>query len=102
MAHRLPASVPYAQAALVEPLSVAIHATRRAIRNGALAPAASVAVFGAGAVGLLVGAMAKLAGASRVVITDINAGRVDFAIREGFATHGSVFPRFSSNQILLC
>ena len=47
-------------------------------------------VLGAGAVGLLVGAMAKLGGATRIIISDINKGRVDFAIKEGFATEGFV------------
>lgn len=45
-------------------------------------------VIGAGAVGLLVAAMAKLSGASRIIITDINQGRVDFAVKESFATQG--------------
>ncbi len=49
-------------------------------------------VLGAGAVGLLVAAMAKLSGASTIVISDINAGRVSFATKEGFATHGYVIP----------
>lgn len=42
-------------------------------------------MFGAGAVGLLVAAMAKVKGASEVVIADIDQGRVDFAVRNGFA-----------------
>lgn len=85
---RLPPHVSYATASLIEPLSVAIHATRRTMRNGSLSPGSTVLVIGAGAVGLLVAAMAKLSGATRVIITDINQGRVDFAIKEGFATHG--------------
>lgn len=90
--HRLPPTVSYATAALIEPLSVAIHATRRTLRNGSLSPGSTVLVIGAGAVGLLVGAMAKLSGASRVIITDINQGRVDFAIKEGFGTQGFELP----------
>ncbi|KAL7268904.1 hypothetical protein RUND412_008458 [Rhizina undulata] len=90
--HKLPGNVSYSQAALLEPLSVAIHSTRRTLKNGSLRPGGTVVVLGAGAVGLLVGAMAKLGGASRVVISDINKGRVDFAVKEGFATHGYVVP----------
>lgn len=87
-AHRLPPNVSYATASLIEPLSVAIHSTRRTLRNGSLSPGSTVLVIGAGAVGLLVAAMAKLSGASRVIIMDINQGRVDFAVKEGFATQG--------------
>jgi L-iditol 2-dehydrogenase len=71
-------------AALLEPLSVAIHAARRAsIEQGDTA-----IVFGAGTVGLLVAAMAKLSGATTVVIADIDTGRVNYALRNGFATKG--------------
>jgi L-iditol 2-dehydrogenase len=77
-------------AALLEPLSVAIHATRRAsIEQGD-----TVIVFGAGTVGLLVAAMAKMSGATTVLITDIDAGRVNYALQNGFATKGyTVKPR---------
>ncbi|KAK8258509.1 sorbitol dehydrogenase-like protein [Phyllosticta capitalensis] len=78
--HKLPDSLSLELGALLEPLGVAIHATRRA----QLAPLSTVLVFGAGAVGLLVAAMAKISGAT-VVIADIDAGRVDFAVQNGFA-----------------
>lgn len=67
--------------AILEPLGVAIHATRRA----ALSPKSTVLVFGAGAVGLLCAGMAKIGGATEVVIADIDQGRVDFAVQNGFA-----------------
>lgn len=67
--------------ALLEPLGVAIQASKRA----QLAPGATVLVFGAGAVGLLVAAMAKISGASTVVIADIDEGRVNFAVENKFA-----------------
>lgn len=99
--YRLPETVSYATASLIEPLSVAIHATRRTLRNGSLQPGATILVVGAGAVGLLVGAMAKLSGASRIIITDINQGRVDFAIKEGFATEGfGIIPDFRTGLLL--
>ncbi|KAK7553389.1 chaperonin 10-like protein [Phyllosticta citricarpa] len=78
--HKLPDNLSLELGALLEPLGVAIHATRRA----QLAPLSKVLVFGAGAVGLLVAAMAKISGAT-VVIADIDAGRVDFAVQNGFA-----------------
>lgn len=73
---------------MLEPLSVAIHSTRRAsIEQGD-----TVIVFGAGTVGLLVAAMAKLSGATTVMIADINAGRVKYALDNKFATRGYIVP----------
>ncbi|KAI5843577.1 chaperonin 10-like protein [Tricharina praecox] len=91
--HRIPDEVSFTQAALLEPLGVALHCTRRTIKNGSLVPGASVLVIGAGAVGMLIAAAAGLAGASTVVITDINAGRVEFARQHGWCTHSHVSQR---------
>lgn len=74
--------------AILEPLGVAIHATRRA----QLPPNAKTLVFGAGAVGLLVAAMARISGAAQVIIADIDKGRVDFAVQHGFAHSGYLVP----------
>lgn len=49
-------------------------------------------VFGAGAVGLLCAAMAKISGSTTVVIADIDAGRVNFAVENGFAHRGFTVP----------
>lgn len=88
MLYRLPDSVSLDLGALLEPLSVAIHASRRS----QLARGSSVLVFGAGAVGLLCAAMSKISGAGTVTIADIQAERVDFAIQNGFAHSGFVVP----------
>ncbi|KAG0641800.1 chaperonin 10-like protein [Tuber brumale] len=85
--HKLPDNVSFTAAALLEPLSVAIHATRRVRKLATLGPSSSVLILGAGAVGLLVSAMCKLSGASKIVISDINIGRTSFAVENGFATH---------------
>jgi L-iditol 2-dehydrogenase len=83
--HKIPPSLPLEMGALLEPLSVAIHASRRA----SLAPGATVLIFGAGAVGLLVAAVLKAeAGVEKVVIADIDEGRVNFARQNGFADLG--------------
>jgi L-iditol 2-dehydrogenase len=71
---------------MLEPLSVAIHATRR----GGVAPADNVVVFGAGTIGILTAAMALLSGATSVTIADVDAARVEFAVRNRFATNGFV------------
>jgi L-iditol 2-dehydrogenase len=83
-------------AALLEPLSVAIHATRRAsIEQGD-----TVIVFGAGTVGLLTAAMAKVSGATTVVIADIDYGRINYALSNGFAHKGYIVtPQKESSDI---
>ena len=75
-------------AALLEPLSVAIHATRRA----AVEQGDTAIVFGAGTVGLLTAAMAKMSGATTVVIVDVDHGRIQYALSNGFAHKGFVVP----------
>ncbi|KAI4910701.1 hypothetical protein J4E90_006956 [Alternaria incomplexa] len=86
--HKLPEDMSLDLGALLEPLSVAIQASKRA----QLAPGSTVLVFGAGAVGLLVAAMAKISGAGTVVIADIDAGRVQFAVDNKFAHHSYTVP----------
>lgn len=84
--HKLPSHVSLESAALLEPLAVAIHAARRAtIEQGDTA-----IVFGAGTVGMLTAAMAKMSGATTVVIADIDSGRVNYALTHGFAHKGYI------------
>ncbi|KAH7033993.1 xylitol dehydrogenase [Macrophomina phaseolina] len=72
---RLPENVSFEEGALMEPLSVAVHCCKLA----AVSPGASVLVFGAGPIGLLVCAVARAFGASTVGVADIVASRLDFA-----------------------
>jgi L-iditol 2-dehydrogenase len=66
-------------AALLEPLSVAIYATRKAdLRTGD-----AVLVSGAGPIGLLVAQVAVASGATRVTVSDISAVRLEVALRLG-------------------
>lgn len=81
--------------AILEPLGVAIHGSRRA----ALKPSAKVLIFGAGAVGLLCAAMAKVNGASHVIIADIQSDRVDFAVQNKFADAKIVVPMKRPQEI---
>ncbi|KAF2674319.1 GroES-like protein [Microthyrium microscopicum] len=84
--HKIPAHVSLEAAAMLEPLAVAIHATRRA----SIEPGDTAIVFGAGTVGLLTAAMAQISGASNVLIADLDAGRVAYALNNRFATKGFV------------
>lgn len=66
-AYRLPENVSTRAGALCEPLSVAIHATRRAdVELGD-----SVLVSGAGPIGMLVGEAVRAAGAGSVLVSDV-------------------------------
>ncbi|XDG08086.1 hypothetical protein ABKA04_007701 [Annulohypoxylon sp. FPYF3050] len=79
--HKLPDSLTLEHGAIVEPLSVAMHARDRSgIKQGS-----TVLVLGAGAVGLLCAAVCKVAGAKTVIIADILEDRVKFAVENGFA-----------------
>ncbi|BCS27735.1 NAD(P)-dependent alcohol dehydrogenase [Aspergillus puulaauensis] len=88
--HKLPEPLSFDDGALLEPLSVCIHATKRA----RMEKGQTSLVFGAGAVGLLSAAVAKIEYGSRVVIADIDSGRVGFAVSEGFADVGfTIMPK---------
>ncbi|KAL2065521.1 hypothetical protein VTL71DRAFT_3191 [Oculimacula yallundae] len=87
--HKIPDHVSFDAAALLEPLSVAIHSLNRA----APAPGSTALVIGAGTVGLLVAAMARQSGCTFVTIMDVDEGRVNYAVNKGFATHGYVVPK---------
>ena len=86
--HKLPDHVSFDVGAILEPLGVAIQASRRA----QVVHESSTLVFGAGAVGLLCAAMAKVAGSSHVVIADIQQERVKFATQHGFAHEAFTVP----------
>jgi L-iditol 2-dehydrogenase len=86
--HKLSDGLTLDLGALMEPLSVAMHAADRA----ALPAGATVLVLGAGAVGLLTAAVTKASDAAHVVIADIQKDRVDFALANGFADAGIVVP----------
>lgn len=79
--NRIPDNVSLTHAALAEPLSVLLHASRRA----ALQPSQHILVLGVGAIGLLACLVARARGASRIVAIDINPQRLAFAKDEGFA-----------------
>ncbi|CZT16670.1 probable sorbitol dehydrogenase [Ramularia collo-cygni] len=79
--YKLPDEMNLDVGALLEPLGVALHAYRRSL----MPENATVVVFGAGAVGLLCAAVAKLKGAGKIIIADIDAGRLEFAVQNGFA-----------------
>jgi (R,R)-butanediol dehydrogenase/meso-butanediol dehydrogenase/diacetyl reductase len=79
MCVRLPASLPLDHAALAETLAVGVHALRR----GRLTPGETVAVVGAGAVGLCALQAALHGGARRVVVVEPDPARRRLALTLG-------------------
>lgn len=77
--HRLPEDLDDLQSLLIEPLSAPVHAVAL---SGDLR-GATVAILGAGTIGLLVLAAARHAGARRIVVTDMLADKRDRAARLG-------------------
>jgi 2-desacetyl-2-hydroxyethyl bacteriochlorophyllide A dehydrogenase len=81
-AFRLPDNISYEEGALVEPLSVAMHAVKKSgIRLGNTS-----AVFGAGAIGLLVSMLSRQTSGVGCIICDINSYRLDKALQLGAQT----------------
>lgn len=72
---RLPASLPLVEAALIEPLAVAVHA----VRASNLKVGDMTAVLGAGPVGILTAQVARLAGARRVFVSERSPRRLAVA-----------------------
>ncbi len=82
IAYRLPDNMPFAHAAMIEAVSVAVHAV-------SLTPIAledTVVVVGAGMIGLLTLQAVRLAGAGKIIVLDIDDARLELARKLG-ATH---------------
>jgi (R,R)-butanediol dehydrogenase/meso-butanediol dehydrogenase/diacetyl reductase len=78
----VPDSVTLKQAAVIEPLAVAVHAVR--VSN--LKVGDVTAVLGAGPVGILTAQVARLAGARRVFVSELSPKRLEIARDLGFET----------------
>jgi len=80
--YKLPDSLPYDQAAMVEPVSIAVHAVQRT----KIVPGSTAVVIGSGMIGLLVIQTLRWAGAKNIVAVDLADNRLELARRLG-ATH---------------
>ena len=76
---RLPDSVPFDVGAVIDPASIALHVARR----GNIQPGDTVAITGAGAVGLLAADAALICGAARVIVVG-RGYRLELARNHGF------------------
>jgi len=77
--HRLPAEIPFAEAAMLEAVSVALHA----VRVSQAAGGETALVIGAGMIGLLTLQAARVVGCGRVLAADVDATRLKLAKQMG-------------------
>ena len=73
--YRLPDGLSFPHAAMVEPVSIAIHAVQRV----KVAPTDTAVVVGSGMIGLFVVQALRWAGAKRIIAIDLEAKRLDLA-----------------------
>ena len=78
----LPDGLSFDEGAVIDPASIALHVANR----GLVAPGDTVAITGAGAIGLLGGDAALIRGAARVILIERNPGRLAKAAAMGFET----------------
>ncbi|CAH0047326.1 unnamed protein product [Clonostachys solani] len=93
LVYRLPDSLSYLEGAMVEPLSVAIHSVRKA----RLQAGQTVLITGAGAIGLLCASVARISGALRIAMVDVDGTRLEFAKAQGLADATMLIP-FGGNE----
>lgn len=77
--YRLPDSFEFSEAAMLEAVSVALHA----VQVSEAQPGDAALVIGAGMIGLLILQAARAAGCGRVLIADVDASRLDLARQLG-------------------
>lgn len=90
---KLPDDVTLEEGALMEPLSVGVHACKRAN----IGIDSTVLILGAGPIGLVSLLVAKAMGASKIVITDLVQERLDVAKKLG-ANDTLLIPRQNYNE----
>jgi L-iditol 2-dehydrogenase len=79
IAYVLPGNLSFAEAALLEAVSVALHA----VSLVSISPNSSALVVGAGTIGLLAQQALRVAGCSRVFVTDLDSTRLSLSEKLG-------------------
>ncbi len=90
----IPAGMSFNQAALAEPLAIGLHSVRLA----SICPGETVAVIGAGPIGLLTIAALRAAGAARIWAVEPLAHRRELA--RGIGAHAAIEPGEAAEEIL--
>ncbi len=75
----LPPGVSLEEAAIAEPAAVALHA----LRQGCPEPGDTVAILGSGPIGMILAQWARILGAARVLLVDIDPQKLEVAARLG-------------------
>jgi len=75
----LPDNLSYEEGAMIEPLSVGVYSVKR----GNVEPGKTVVILGMGTIGLVTLQAARAFGASKIIVTDIEQLRLDFAKKFG-------------------
>ena len=78
----LPDALGFDEGAVIDPASIALHVANR----GQVAPGDTVAITGAGAIGLLGADAARIRGAGRVIVIERNPARLAKAVEMGYET----------------
>lgn len=93
---RIPDNVSFAEAAMVEPLAVGVHAATKArVRPGDIA-----LVIGAGPIGLVTALSALAAGCARVFVSDVDVTKLEIAASLGPITPLDVSRADAATEIL--
>jgi L-iditol 2-dehydrogenase len=79
MVFHIPKKISFEEAAMIEPVAVAVHAVNRA----RFSKGCTGLIAGAGPIGLLTMQAFKAAGGGKVICTDINENRLEFAKKLG-------------------
>ena len=80
--YRLPPALPFAHAAMIEAVSVALHA----VRIAEFPAGATALVIGAGMIGTLIVQALRVAGAARILVADPDTSRLELARTSGAHT----------------
>lgn len=78
--HRVPDTVSIEEAAMTEPACVVLHAV---LEKGRIDPGDEVLIMGAGTIGLLALQIAKMAGAKRIFVAELNEKKREMAKKLG-------------------
>lgn len=92
---KIPDNVSLDEAAMLEPMSVAVHAVRRAN----VQPGSRVLVTGAGPIGLLNLLVAKAFGATNIIVTDVVEGKLALALSLGASSTVNVKDKKESEVV---
>lgn len=91
--YRLPPELPFAEAAMIEAVSVALHA----VAVSGFSAGQTAVVIGAGMIGTLIVQALRVAGASHILVADLDPTRLAEAARSG--AHTTINPKQGGDTV---